>query len=221
MTVRGATAAALFLLVMGQPAAAQPQPDWMVTCARGEAERRCTVSSMQSFADNRGGFSQLSLSFVRDAECTTLHIQFDAPITVTAPVSLAIGDAPPQPFYTMDELTRLAEAMDWGRPLAGGPPEFKGFLAQLSEGALKSADPSREMIARFAAIKEPRRISLTCAPTERLLPLVRSGGTMRLAFQLAPRNSPRPYHWPSMTARTVDIRLDGLAEALDQAMATH
>lgn len=199
------------------PSAAPP-----VTCAGEGAGRRCTVAAIQDFANNRGGQSALSLNAVRDATCTTLHIVFDGPIDVTRPVILSVDGAPPQRFYTPDELTELARALDDGAQTTsdtgGTPPEFARFLTQVSTGAIKDADAGQEMLNRFAAIKETRRVGLACGPMERLLPLIRAGHSLRLEFQVDARTATQVYHWPKLDSRVVELRLDGLLSSLDRTM---
>lgn len=189
-----------------------------VTCAGDGSARRCTASAVEGFANNRGGESELSLNAVRDATCTTLHIVFDGPIAVNQPVTLTVDGAPPQRFYTPGALTDLARALDDGALPAGAPPEFAGFLAQVSSGAVKDADAGPEMLSRFAAIKETRRVGLTCGPMERLLPLLRSGHTARLEFQVEPRTVQQVYHWGRLDHRMVTLRVDDLLASLDRAM---
>lgn len=188
------------------------------TCAGEGAGRRCTTSMVQSFANNRGGISEVSVSIVRDAACTTLHVVFDAPIALDRPVLLGTDGTPPQHFYTPGELADLARALDGGARPASPAPEIAGFLTQVSTGAITDADAGPEMIKRFAAIKEARRIGLTCGPMERLLPLIRTGRPLRLEFQVEPRAITQVYHWPSLGTRTVDLRLDELLASLDLAM---
>ena len=216
----------LFLLMAGlgtaAPALAVESPIPDADCAGDGAGQRCTVSTVQPFADNRGGLGELSISAVRDAACTTLHIVFDEPIALARPVTLTVEGAPPQRFYTPGQLSDLAGALDEG-PQPGavpqaGPPEFTRFLTQVAEGAITDEDAGPEMLKRFAALKEPRRIGLTCGPMERLLPLIRSGRPLRLEFQMEASAETQLYHWPRLDRRTVEFRLGGLLEALDRAM---
>ncbi|AWJ87430.1 hypothetical protein TSH58p_29050 (plasmid) [Azospirillum sp. TSH58] len=191
-------------------------------CAGEGTGQRCTVSAVQPFADNRGGLGELSISAVRDAACTSLYIVFDEPIALARPVTLAVDGAPPQRFYTPRQLSDLADALDEG-PQAGAapeaaPPEFARFLAQVAAGAITDEDAGTEMLSRFAAIKEPRRIGLTCGPMERLMPLIRSDRPLRLEFQRQANSATQVYHWPRLDRRTVEFRLGGLLEALDRAM---
>jgi len=197
-----------------------------VTCAGDGMGRRCTAAAIQDFANNRGGQSALSLNAVRDATCTTLHIVFDGPIDVKRPVTLSVDGAPPQQFYTPDELTELARALDdgartitdTGADAGGTPPEFARFLTQVSTGAIKDSDAGQEMLNRFAAIKETRRVGLACGPMERLLPLIRAGHSLRLEFQVDARTATQVYHWPKLDSRVVELRLDGLLSSLDRTM---
>ncbi|MBY3755687.1 hypothetical protein GBZ26_06965 [Azospirillum formosense] len=191
-------------------------------CAGEGAGRRCTVSTVQPFADNRGGLGELSISVVRDVACTSLYIVLDEPITLAHPVTLAVDGAPAQRFYTPRQLSELADALDDAGPTdaaaEGGAPEFTRFLRQVAEGAIADEDAGAEMLSRFAAIKEPRRIGLTCGPMERLLPLIRSDRRLRLEFQKQASGATQVYHWPRLDRRTVEFRLGGLLEALDRAM---
>ncbi|QCN96729.1 hypothetical protein D3093_15495 (plasmid) [Azospirillum argentinense] len=191
-------------------------------CAGEGAGRRCTVSAVQPFSDNRGGLGELSISAVRDAACTSLYIVFDEPIALARPVTLAVDGAPPQRFYTPRQLSDLADALDGaGQPDATpeeAAPEFTRFLSQVAEGAIADEDAGAEMLRRFAAIKEPQRIGLTCGPMERLMPLIRSDRPLRLEFQKQAGGATQVYHWPRLDRRTVEFRLGGLLEALDRAM---
>lgn len=220
----------LFLLVAGLGPAtsalaleARVSDAFSDTVCAGEGDgQRCTVSAVQPFADNRGGLGELSISAVRDAACTSLYIVFDEPIALGRPVTLAVEGAPPQRFYTPRQLSDLANALDEG-PQTGtepeaGPPEFTRFLTQVAEGAITDENAGPEMLKRFAAIKEPRRIGLTCGPMERLLPLIRSDRPLRLEFQRQASGATQVYHWPRLDRRTVEFRLGGLLEALDRAM---
>ncbi|KAA0684123.1 hypothetical protein [Roseomonas genomospecies 6] len=204
------------------PVPAMEAPFSDVVCSGEGAGQRCTVSAVQPFADNRGGLAELSVSAVRDASCTTLHIVFDEPIAVARPVTLTVEGMPPQRFYTPRQLSDLAGALDEG-PQPGavpeaGPPEFTRFLTLVAEGAIAEDDSGPEMLKRFATIKEPRRIGLTCGPMERLLPLMRSGRPVRLEFQRQANSATQVYHWPRLDRRTVDLHLGSLLEALDRAM---
>ncbi|CAO3451293.1 hypothetical protein [Azospirillum argentinense] len=191
-------------------------------CAGEGVGQRCTVSAVQPFADNRGGFGELSISAVRDAACTSLYIVFDEPIAIARPVTLAVEGAATQRFYTPRQLSDLANALDEGLQAGAAPeeapPEFTRFLAQVAAGAIADEDAGTEMLRRFAAIKEPRRIGLTCGPMERLMPLIRSDRRLRLEFQRQASGATEVYHWPRLDRRTVEFRLGGLLEALDRAM---
>ena len=198
------------------PALAEEPP--ATICAGDGAGRRCTASMVQSFANNRGGVSEVSVSIVRDAACTTLHIVFDAPIALDRPVSLTADGAPPQRFYTPGELADLARALDGGAQPPSPAPEVASFLSLVATGAIADADAGPEMIKRFAAIKEPRRVGLTCGPMERLRPSIHAGHPLRLEFQVEPRAVTQVYHWPNLGMRTVDLRVDALLASLDEAM---
>ncbi|CAO3378146.1 hypothetical protein [Azospirillum argentinense] len=221
----------LVLLIAGlgaaAPALAVESSVSDAVCAGEGTGQRCTVSAVQPFPDNRGGLGELSISAVRDAACTSLYIVFDEPIAFTRPVTLAVDGAPPQRFYTPRQLSDLAEALDANALDANAldegapepaPPEFTRFLAQVAAGAIADEDAGTEMLRRFAAIKEPRRIGLTCGPMERLMPLIRSDRPLRLEFQKQAGGATQVYHWPRLDRRTVELRLGGLLEALDRAM---
>lgn len=218
----GTAAPALAASAPAASALAVEVPFSDVACAGEGDGQRCTASAVQRFADNRGGLSELSISAVRDSACTTLHIVFDEPIAVARPVTLTVEGTPPQRFYTPGQLSNLARALDEG-PQPGsvpeaGPPEFTRFLTLVAKGAITEDDSGPEMLKRFAAIKDPRRIGLTCGPMERLLPLIRSGRALRLEFQRQANSATQVYHWPRLDRRTVEFRLGGLLEALDRAM---
>lgn len=208
------------------PALAAETPVSDAVCAGEGDGQRCIVSAVQPFADNRGGLGELSISAVRDATCTTLYIVFDDPIALARPVTLTAEGAPPQSFYTPRQLADLANALDETldespRPGAvpeSEPPEFARFLTRVAEGTISDTDAGPEMLKSFAAIKEPRRIGLTCGPMERLLPLIRSDRPLRLEFQKQSNTATQVYHWPRLDRRTVEFRLGGLLEALDRAM---
>ncbi|WP_114861039.1 hypothetical protein [Azospirillum brasilense] len=220
----------LFLLVAGLgaaiPALAAEVSASDVVCAGEGRGQRCTVSAVQPFPDNRGGLGELSISAVRDAACTSLHIVFDEPIAPARHVTLTVDGAPPQRFYTPRQLSDLADALDADALNAdaldkgpqAAPPEFTRFLAQVAAGAIADEEAGTEMLSRFAAIKEPRRIGLTCGPMERLMPLIRSDRRLRLEFQRQANGATEVYHWPRLDRRTVEFRLGGLLEALDRAM---
>lgn len=200
------------------PASTAPPSAPPVACAGDGAARRCTASAMEEFADNRGGRSELSLNAVRDATCTTLHIVFDGPIALDRPVTLTVDGAPPQRFYTPGALTDLARALDDGMLPGDAPPEFVGFLQRVSSGALADGDAGQEMLTRFAAVKESRRIGLTCGPMERLLPLLRAGHAARLEFQVASGTERKVYHWGRLDSRVVTLRVEDVLASLDRAM---
>jgi len=207
----------LGVLLAGPASAADPA--WTVTCGgQGEA-RRCSAFAVQDFTNNRGGRGEVSITIVRDPTCTTLHVTFDGPIAMNRPARLLVDGAPPQAFYTADQLERLARALDDGNRPERAPPEFDHFLTQVSLGELKGAEPGDEMVSRFAALKEPRRLGLACAPTERLLPYLAAARTLTVEFSAEPRNRARVYHWVSLTDRSIAVRLDGLAAALDRIAA--
>ncbi|MBP2290449.1 hypothetical protein [Azospirillum rugosum] len=200
------------------PASTAPPSAFPVACAGDGPARRCTASAVEDFANNRGGQSELSLNAVRDGTCTTLHIVFDGPIALDRPVTLTVDGAPPQRFYTPGALSELARALDDGKLPDDAPPEFASFLQQVTSGRVKDADAGPEMLTRFAAVKEARRVGLTCGPMERLLPLLRTGHTARLEFQVANGTKQRVYHWLRLDSRVVTLRVDDLLASLDRAM---
>lgn len=210
--------AGIALTSLASPALAAEER-WAAACSGEGMARRCSVTAVQSYPNNRGGSSEVTVSAVRDATCTTLHIVFDAPIALDRPARVAIDGGEPQTFYTPAQLAMLAQALDNGAMPERTPPEFAGFLSQVSQGGMKGVEPGEEMITRFAAIKEPRRVGIACAPMQRLLPALVAGGTLHLEFHAEPRLATRVYHWPGLTRRTVDIPLDGLATALETAFA--
>ncbi|HEY0836944.1 MAG TPA: hypothetical protein VGE72_23740 [Azospirillum sp.] len=194
--------------------AAEP---WSVECTGSGPARRCSASTVQGYANNRGGHGEVVVSLVRDAACTTLHVVFDGPVDLDRPVTLAVDGGARQEFYTSADLSLLAQALDEGWTLRDAPVEFVRFLDDAHGGALTAAEPSEEMLNRFAAVKESRRAGVACAPMRRLLPAMLDGRTLRLEFHAEPRSATQVYHWPALTRRTADVALDGLAPALEGA----
>ncbi|HYH20521.1 MAG TPA: hypothetical protein VD995_18090 [Azospirillum sp.] len=194
--------------------AAEP---WSVECTGSGPARRCSASTVQGYANNRGGRGEVVVSLVRDATCTTLHVVFDGPVDLDRPVTLAVDGAARQEFYTSADLSLLAQALDEGWTLRDAPVEFVRFLADAHGGAMAGIEPSDEMLNRFAAVKESRRAGVACAPMRRLLPAMMQGRTLRLEFSAEPRSATQVYHWPGLTRRSADIALDGLAAALEGA----
>jgi hypothetical protein len=151
-----------------------------------------------------------------DAQCTSLHVSFDAPILVRRPVGLSIDGGPRQTFYTNRELTLLARAIDDGIEPGWGPPEFMSFYCEVAADYRDDVQAAgSELIARFAWIKEPRRIGVACSATARLLPALRAGHLLALDFHTEPRESGAAWYWPQLDARGASVPLDGLAAALD------
>lgn len=203
-----------------EPALAGPETadGWTILCSGAGAGRRCTATRVQSFPDNRGGERSVTVSLVRDAGCVTFGAVFDQPIDLDAPVWLVVDGGARQEFYTGAALLGLSHALDTGnRTVADGPADFSRFLAQVADGALALPDPGSELIARFAALKESRRIAVACAPMERLLPRLRTGTAVHLEFHAMPRTTAQPYHWGALTRRGVDVPLAGVVERLDHS----
>ncbi|HYD65193.1 hypothetical protein [Azospirillum sp.] len=194
--------------------AAEP---WSVECTGSGPARRCSASTVQGYANNRGGRGEVVVSLVRDAACTTLHVVFDGPVDLDRPVTLAVDGAARQAFYTSADLSLLAQALDEGWALRDAPVEFARFLADAHGGAMPGIEPADEMLNRFAAVKEQRRAGVACAPMRRLLPAMMQGRTLRLEFSAEPRSATQVYHWPGLTRRSVEVALDGLAAALEGA----
>lgn len=210
---------ALLILTAGAGSAAAADDPVSLACSQKDPAkgRRCVASTIQGFADNRGGQSAVTVTLTRDGDCSTLTVTFDRPIAIDQPVRLAAEGIAPQAFYTGTELAQLARALDDGAPLAAGPPEFTRFLEEVARGQYDDQEPAREMLNRFAAIKEPRGAILTCGPTARLLAALHSGQPVRLEFQVAPRAITRVYHWPELERRIVDLPLGALAASLDRS----
>ena len=210
--VRWLGLAALGVLLTAQAQAA----DWKGGCSGQGVERRCSVSAVHGYANNRGGRSDVTVTLIRDAACTTLHVAFDGPIALERPARFVLDGVPVQEFYTRAELAQLARALDSGTRPAQAPEAIDHFLTQVSHGGFPGAAPADEMTARFAALKEPRRLGLACAPTARLLPQLTAGRSLRVEFSTEPRTRTRVYHWVSLTERLVDIPLEGMITALDR-----
>lgn len=211
--VGGLTVAAV--LAVAAPAAAADAP-WSTHCVGNGPERNCTISSKLKYPSVRGTRDEVLVSLIQDADCRTLHITFDRAIDLDRPVTLSVDQGNRHSFYTGAELSRLARALDENAAPTDVPPEFLHFFRQVESGAIDGGDKAgQEMVARFALVKEPRRIGMACVATERLLSDLRAGKILRLEFHHQPRSTPQVYHWPRLTERTTDIRLDGLAAALD------
>lgn len=208
----------LLLLAAATGAAAADEPVSLACSQRDPAKgRRCVASTIQGFPDNRGGQSAVTVTLTRDGDCSTLAVTFDRPIAIDHPVRLAVEGTAPQSFYTGAELAQLAKALDDGTPLNGGPVEFSRFLDETTHGKTDDQEPAREMLNRFAAIKEPRGVILTCGPAARILAALHGGQPARLEFQVAPRAITRVYHWPELERRTVDLPVAALAAAIDRS----
>ncbi|HYD30579.1 MAG TPA: hypothetical protein VEB64_06930 [Azospirillaceae bacterium] len=206
-------ATAWFLVGTGTAGAV---PTWKSLCSGNGAERRCTASMRQSYLNTLGGLNQVTVSLMRENGCETLHVVFDRPVDMNRPVGLAVDGGDVAYFYSGDELAGLARALDEGTEApAEGPPEFTAFLGEV-DGA-KFTDPGAEMVARFARLKEPLRLGMACAATSRLMPSLRAGRMLHLAFSARPGNRAQPYHWPRLRNRAVDIPLEGLFATLDEA----
>ncbi len=189
-----------------------PEGAWTVACEGDGPLRRCTVSTLQSFTDLKGEARRVSLSLLVDRACTTLHAAFETPIAADRPVDIRVDERQVQRFYTSDQLQALARAIDGAARPAAAPPEFARFLDDAKTGGMNGEAAGDEMIARFAAIKEP--------PVRRALPALREGRTLALTFHAPARTPRRVWHWPRLDERRVVIDLDGLALALDRAAAS-
>jgi hypothetical protein len=209
--------AALLALAPVPSAPAAAAEPWTVECAGSGPARRCSASTVQGYANNRGGRGEVVVSLVRDAACTTLHVVFDGPVDLARPVTLAVDGGARQAFYTSADLSLLAQALDEGWTLRDAPVEFVHFLSDAHGGVLKGIEPADEMLNRFAAVKESRRAGVACGPMRRLLPAMLAGRTLRIEFSAEPRADTQVYHWPALTRRSTDVALDGLASALEGA----
>ncbi|WP_029008886.1 hypothetical protein [Azospirillum halopraeferens] len=190
---------------------------WNPQCTGDGGARRCSVGTTLTASGPRGD-GALSLRLVSDGDCTTLHVVFDGTIAVDRPVSLAVDDDDPQHFYTGAELETLAAALDGGDAPAELPPEFRLFLARAGSGAFGAAAPADVMMDRFAAIKEPWRLGVSCGPMERLMPRIAAGRTLHLEYSATPAGTTEFYHWPALLQRRVAVDLAGAAAALDKAL---
>jgi hypothetical protein len=216
----GAVAAAL---ACGLPSAAAAAPDrpaearpgWTRSCSGGASDRQCLLTLRQSYANNRGGRNELTVGLRRGPSCVTLHVTFDAPIDLDMPASIAVDGGGRHDFYTERDLTRLARAVDARQPPSWGPAEFRRFYAEVEAGGVRSV--GTELVARFARVKESRRLALACAATERLLPELAGGRSLAVEFHVESKGGSEPYHWPRMTARRVLVPLEGMLHALDSA----
>lgn len=202
----------------GQGPAADRRGIWRTTCeARGPAPA-CTVTARPSYADNRGGSGRVSVNLRHDSECTSLHVGFDRDIDVQRPVLLQIDDGPVYGFFTNRELSDLARAVDAGTTARPGDvaPEFAAFLNEVAAGSYGTgAGAAEELVARFAMLKESRRLGVACPSAERLLPLLRAGHVLRLSFHIRRNEPAAPYHWPAFDRREVTVSLEGLDELLE------
>lgn len=201
----------------GRPEQAR-QGIWHATCDGREAARTCTVSARPAYADHRGGRGRVSITLRRDSACTSLHVGFDRDIDVRRPVLLQVDDGPVHGFHTDRELVALARAVDEGPSALRTPmaPAFNAFLEEVATGRLApGTDAASELVARFALLKETRRLGVTCPGTDRLLPELRRGRMLHLSFHVRREKEPAPYHWTVFDRRTVSLPLEGLDILLD------
>jgi hypothetical protein len=202
-------------------AATDPDP-WTVTCGgAGSMPATCMVATRQDFPNAFGGADEMTVALRVDAQCSSLHVSFNAPIATDRPVGLTVDGGKRLAFYTNPELARLARAIDDRVVPDGAPAEFVRFFNEVEAGALaRDTTPGRELVARFAHIKEPHRIGMACTPTERLMADLRTGRMLVVDFWMQPRaDTVELYHWPKLGERSVAVSLRGLAEALDKAVA--
>lgn len=202
-------------------ASAKPGPDWSAVCPRKGPDGFCTVTATPAYGDNRGGRERVTVSLRHDAQCTSLHVGFDRAIDLSRPVQLRVDDGPVQAFYTPEQLNDLADAVDAGRRAELGEPGFAAFLTEVAAGEVQAGEPAAaEMLARFARIKESRRLGVACEAMARLLPQLRKGSLLRLTFHVATAAEPEPYHWPALGRREVVVPLQSLAPILDSLPPT-
>ncbi len=203
-------------------AAEKPGPDWSAVCPRKGPDGFCTITATPAYGDNRGGRERVTVSLRRDAQCTSLHVGFDRAIDLSRPVLMRVDDGPVQAFYTPKQLNDLADAVDAGQRANLGEPGFAAFLTEIAAGQVAAGEPAAaEMLARFARIKESRRLGVACEAMARLLPQLRAGSLLRLSFHVVTPSEPEPYHWPALGRREVVVPLQSLAPILDSLPPTH
>lgn len=198
-----------------------PEPDgpgggegWSSIC--DQAAGSCTVWTERLYPNMTGGSDVLSVGLRIDADCASLHFTLDRPLDLALPASLQIDGGPPHSFYTGDELTALAGAIDDNRAPRDDRPEFTAFAAEVKDGRLAAGGPAAaELVARFAFIKEGERLAVSCPATRRLLAELKYGGTLSVGFYERPERTGAPYDWPQLGRRLVEVSLKGLAAQLE------
>lgn len=95
---------ALGVVLTGPAGAAETT--WQGGCSGQGAELRCSIGTVHGFSNNRGGGNDVTVTIIRDAACTTLHVGFDGPIALDRPTRIALDDGPAQEF-TMKEPRRI------------------------------------------------------------------------------------------------------------------
>ncbi|ACJ00825.1 hypothetical protein [Rhodospirillum centenum] len=191
---------------------------WHATCDGRGAARICSVTARHAYADHRGGRGRVSITLRRDSACTSLHVGFDRDIDVRRPVLLQVDDGPVHGFHTDRELGALARAVDEGPSAPRTPmaPAFTAFLEEVATGRLApGTDAASELVARFALLKETRRLGVACPGTDRLLPELHRGRMLHLSFHVRREEEPAPYHWTVFDRRTLSVPLAGLDILLD------
>jgi hypothetical protein len=199
-------------------ATAQPdasRPSWARSCDGETGGRQCLTTLRATYPNNRGGRNEVAVTLRRTASCSTLHVAFDAPIAIDRPAWISIDAGERHPFYTETELARFARAVDARQEPAWAPEEFRRFFAEVRDGRVASA--GTELVARFARVKDGRRLGLACSATQRLMPELARGSVLTVEFQLESKGGMEPYHWPRMATRRVSVPLEGMLHALDSA----
>lgn len=194
----------------------QASEGWHGSCDGADGNRYCLVSHDARYPNHRGGHDQVRITVRRDPSCDSLHILFEHDIALDRPVSLTIDGGPKIHFYTSRELTRLARDVDHGIAPAWGPPEFQAFYRQIETGAIPADQAATELVARFAHVKEPRRIGVACAAATKLMARLRAARHLVLEFFAEAPGPAQVYHWWRLDARAVTVPLSGLNGALDR-----
>lgn len=215
-------ASALALLMTAAPVAdALPEPGgpgdgegWRSIC--DEAGGSCTVWTERLYPNVTGGSDVLSVGLRVDADCASLHFTVDRPLDLDLPASLRIDGGTAHSFYTGEELTALAGAIDSDREPQGGRPEFAAFAAEIQAGRLAAGVPAAtELVARFAFIKDDERLAVGCPATQRLLAELKRGNVLHLGFYERPEREGALYDWPQLGRREIEVPLKGLATELE------
>ncbi|HZH27777.1 MAG TPA: hypothetical protein VEY95_11415 [Azospirillaceae bacterium] len=216
LAILGFCSAFGFLASLPTPGAAQPPREgvWASACKGEGAGRMCDHTVQQAYPNNRGSLNRMLIAVRQAPECTSLHITFDSDIDVMRPVSLSVDGGAQHLFYTGGELARFAKDLDDGQPVTWAPPAFQAYAAQVESGEIASDAAIPELVARFALVKEERRLGAACAAAERLLAELKAGNEMVLSFAAEPRSTGEIYHWPALDRRTVRVSLPGLRSAL-------